>query len=205
MRLLVVGAGGHSKVVVDSALAAGFSIAAVLGRPGDPDEVFGVPVLHEPGSMEADGFIIAVGNNATRASLYQKYLHDGLRPVTVIHPSAVISASALVGEGSFIAPGAIVNCDARIGTNAILNTGCSVDHDCIVGDHAHIAPGVALCGGATVGEGALIGVGSCLAPLTSVGEWATVGAGAAVIAEVPRNATWAGVPARPLNDRAGGR
>lgn len=202
MRLLVIGAGGHAKMVVDTARAAGFEVVGVLGREGDPEDVLGVPVVREVGGIAADGFIVAIGDNAVRSDAYASWCGAGLEPVSVVHPSAVIAPDAHVGPGTFVAPGVIVNVDARIGENAILNTGCTIDHDVAIGSHAHVGPRVALCGGVVVGEGALVGVGSCAIPLARIGAWSVIGAGAAVTGDVPDGVTWGGVPARSLHKDA---
>lgn len=199
MRLLVIGAGGHAKVVIDAARAAGFDVVGVVGRDGDPDELLGVLVTRDASELHADAFIVAIGDNASRASTFATWLDSGLTPATVIHPSATLAENIVIGRGTFIAPGVIVNTHAEIGEDAVLNTGCTVDHDCVVGDHAHVGPSVGLCGGVRIGEGALLGVGSSVIPMGTVGDWAVVGAGAAVVKNVPARSTWGGVPARPLN------
>ncbi|MCX8006498.1 MAG: acetyltransferase [Coriobacteriia bacterium] len=199
MRLVVIGAGGHAKVVVDAARAAGIDVLAAVGDPAGARTVLGVPVVATLEEVEADGFIAAIGDNRARAEAFDAARRRGLTPVTVIHPSAAVAPSATIGSGTFVAAGVVVNPEACIGQNAILNTSCSVDHDCAIGDHVHVAPGVRLCGGAKVGPGALLGVGSAVIPGVSIGAWAVVGAGAAVLEDVPDGATFAGVPARDLH------
>jgi len=198
VRLLVAGAGGHAKVVVDAAQMAGFEIAGVVGHPQDPSQVQGVNVSHDVSSIDADAFVIAVGDNRTRSMMFAEYTSRGLHPVSVIHPSAIIARTAVIGAGTFIAAGVIVNADAVVGANVILNTACTVDHDCRIGDHAHLGPNVSLCGAVTVEEGALMGVGACALAGTTVGSWTVVGAGAAVICDLPPSSTSVGVPARPI-------
>lgn len=198
MRLLVVGAGGHAKVVIDAALAAGFEIAGVVGAESDAAEVLGAPVSTSRDGITSDGFIVAIGDNSTRARLFAEYLADGLVPLSVVHPTAILGSDVDLGGGTFVAAGVIVNPGARIGADAILNTGCSVDHDCILGAHTHVAPQVALCGAVELGEGVLMGVGSCAAPGVSVGAWCAVGAGAAVVDDLPARTVSVGVPARVL-------
>ncbi len=196
MRLLVVGAGGHAKVVIDAARLCGYEIAGVIGSADGTPEVLGAPVTTDPAGLNASGFIVAVGDNHERARLFAEHQKLGLEPANVIHPSAVIAQDAELGPGTFVAANVTVNPGARIGSNTILNTGCTVDHDCEIGVHVHIGPGANLCGGVVVGEGTLLGVGSCAVPRSRIGEWAVVGAGAAVTQNIPDRAVAVGVPAR---------
>ena len=196
MRLLVVGAGGHAKVVIDAAEAAGFEIAGVIGTDTDAPEILGHAVSRDGGDVLADGFIVAIGDNATRARYFAEYRASGLAPASVVHPSIILGSDVEIGAGTFIAAGVVINTGTRIAEDCILNTGCTVDHDCIIGAHAHIGPQVALCGGVALGEGVLLGVGSCASPRASVGEWSIVGAGAAIVGELPSHSVCVGVPAR---------
>jgi sugar O-acyltransferase (sialic acid O-acetyltransferase NeuD family) len=198
VRLLVVGAGGHAKVVIDTARTAGFEIAGVIGSATDASEVLGVPVSREAAGIEADGFIVAVGDNRIRARLLQEYRGKGLVPLTVTHPSAILADSVTVGAGSFIAAGAIVCVDAVIGENVVLNTGCTVDHDCVVGDHALVGPTASLCGESQIGCGVTFGAGASIIPTKRVGDWTIVGAGAAVVTDIAGGIVCGGVPARQL-------
>jgi len=195
VRVLVIGAGGHAKVVIDAARRCGYEIAGVVGGAGGATEVLGVPVSQEASGVHADGFIVAIGDNATRAREFERCIAMGMSPISVVHPSAVIAEQVRIGSGTFVAAGVIVNVDARIGENAILNTGCTVDHDCMVGDHALIGPTASLCGGVSVGVGTLVGAGTSLIPRSSVGDWSVVGAGATVVSALPSHSISVGVPA----------
>jgi len=198
VRLLIVGAGGHAKVVVDAALAAGHEVVGIVGEARGRADLLGVAILESAEGIDAEAFIIAVGDNRARAELFAEYSATGMRPASVVHPSAIIADGVEIGGGTFIAAGVVVNVDARIGEDVILNTSCTVDHDCVIGDHAHIGPTSGVCGGVEIGAGALVGVGCSIIPTRSVGEWAVIGAGSAVVRDVPANATYAGVPARPI-------
>jgi sugar O-acyltransferase (sialic acid O-acetyltransferase NeuD family) len=199
VRLLVVGAGGHAKVVIDTARAAGWDIGGVVGVEGDAPEILGHCVVLTPEDVDADAFIVAIGDNHVRARTYERYLQAGMTPATVVHPSAVIGSGVEIGGGSLVVAGAIVNVDAHIGADAILNTGCMIDHDCVIGDHSLIGPGATLCGGVKIGDGALLGAGVNAIPLARVGEWSQVGAGATVIGAIPSATVAVGVPARPIH------
>jgi UDP-perosamine 4-acetyltransferase len=201
VRLLVVGAGGHAKVVINAAEEAGFEIAGVIGTASDAREILGHPVSGGRGGIQADVFVVAIGDNALRARYFAEYRSSGLAPTSVVHPSAIVGRDITIGGGTFIAAGAIVNAGARIGADTILNTGCSVDHDCVIGDHSHIGPQVGICGGVTLGEGVLFGVGACASPGASVGAWSVVGAGAAVVGALPADSVCVGVPAHVVGPR----
>lgn len=198
MRLLIVGAGGHAKVIADAAIRAGMDVVGAVGEADGVQSLLGVPVHSSPDEVVADAFIIGIGDNRARMRAFDRYIETGMTPVSVVHPSAVIAAGARIGAGSFIAAGAIVNVDAAIGENTILNTGCTVDHDCVVGSHCLVGPGAGLCGTVTMGEGVLLGAGACVTPGVRIGAWSVIGAGAAVVADVPADATYGGVPARRI-------
>ena len=199
MKLLVVGAGGHAKVVIDAAETAGHTIAGVVGTTGDAVEVLGHSVIASAEGVDADGFIIAIGDNAMRARCFAQYSATKLAPAVVVHPSAIIGADVTLGGGTFVAAGVVINTGARIGDDTILNTSCCVDHDCVIGAHSHLGPQVALCGGVRLGEGVLLGVGSCASPGASVGMWSVVGAGAAIVGDLPDHTVCVGVPARAVH------
>lgn len=198
MRLLIIGAGGHAKVVLDAAQAAAWEIAGVVDEHETRTEVLGHLVARSADGIAADRFIVAIGDNQARARLFAQHVASGLEPATVIHPSAIIAPSARIGAGTFVAAGAIVNPEASVGENVILNTGCVVEHDVSVGDHALIGPLASLCGESSVGSGVLLGAGVTVKPRARVGEWSTVGAGAAVVSDLPAASVCAGVPARVM-------
>lgn len=205
-RLLVIGAGGHAKVVIDIAEVLGtWEIAAILadGPEASGRRVLGFPVVGRTDQITefADRetrFIVAIGSNVARERLQTASISAGLIAATLVHPSAVVARSAVLGEGSVVMAGAVVNSEAQIGRGVIINTGAIVDHDCRIGDYVHIAPGVRLCGSVSVGARALLGVGASATPGISVGRDCIVGAGSAVIRHVPDGARVAGVPARPI-------
>lgn len=141
--------------------------------------------------------IPAVGDNDARLRVFQVLQAAGFCVPVVIHPSAVVSSSAQVRSGTFVAAGAVINPSSDIGSACIINTGATVDHDCEIGDGAHIAPGANLCGGVHVGELTLVGVGASVLPCVRIGRACRVGAGAAVTHDIPDGVTVTGVPARP--------
>jgi sugar O-acyltransferase (sialic acid O-acetyltransferase NeuD family) len=196
--IVVIGAGGHAKVVIATVRAAGGDVVAVYDD--DPtrwgQQILGVPIKgpisgEEIGSAPA---IIAIGDNRARQSLAAR-LHA--QWVSVCHPNTTVHPSVSVGAGTVVFAGAVIQPDATIGAHSILNTAASVDHDCIVGDFVHIGPGVSVCGGVTLDEGVLLGVGAKVAPNVEIGPWSTAGAGAVCVVDVRGSTTVVGVPARP--------
>jgi len=197
--VVVIGAGGHGKVVVSTLLAAGIPVPCVLDddREKWASEIFGVPVRGpvsdevEPGRLA----VLGIGRNEERKRIAEALNLDW---ATVIHPHAWVHPSVNLGAGAVVFAGAIVQPDTVIGRHVIVNTGALIDHDCEIGDYAHVAPGVKLSGGVRLDEGVFLGIGSCAIPGVHVGEWTTVGAGAAVVNDLPSGVTAVGVPAREL-------
>ncbi|HUJ63434.1 MAG TPA: NeuD/PglB/VioB family sugar acetyltransferase [Kofleriaceae bacterium] len=202
-RIVVVGAGGHAKVVIATARAAGHEIASVLDddRARWAKEIAGVVVAGPIEQVLADRdalCVLAIGDNATRRRLADA---ARCRFASLIHPSAVVDDSVSLGEGTVIFAGAIVQPDARIGAHSIVNTAASIDHDCDLGIAVHCAPGARLAGSVRVGEEALVGIGAVVVPGVRIGARAIVAAGAVVVRDVAIGATVVGVPARPLESR----
>lgn len=205
-RLLIVGAGGHGRVVADAAASGGDwdTICFVDDRwPALADsgqwQVVSTPnMLLERAVDTGEAIVVAIGRAEIRQDWTARLERAGYPVATVVHASAVISRSARVGRGTVVCAGAVLNPDSRIGEAVIVNTRAVVEHDCVIGAGAHVCPGVQMAGGVKVGEGAWIGIGSTIVQGCTVGARATVGAGAVVIDDVPDGCTVAGVPAKQL-------
>jgi sugar O-acyltransferase (sialic acid O-acetyltransferase NeuD family) len=195
VRLLIIGGSGHSRVVLDAARLAGVERAVVVESATDGRDALAQSAAHASGT-DLTHFVVAIGDNNTRARIFGGLLGGPLAPATIVHPAAVIAADAVLGQGTVVFAGVVVNPGARVGDDCVLNTGCTVDHDCVIGDHAHIAPGVSLCGGVSVGARSLIGVGACVAPGASVGSDCIIGAGATVVSDIADHSLAHGTPAR---------
>lgn len=204
-KLVIVGAGGHGKVVADIAMAAGYEIIGYIDDHAKdaplPDlKVFGnlevVPAIFSTNPEYK--LILAIGDNAARKHIACSLAMDDISFAVVSHPFSAISRFAIIKPGTVIMPGAVINAGAYIGKHVILNTACSVDHDCYIGDFVHISPGAHLAGNVTVGEGTHIGVGVSVIPGCKIGEWAVIGAGAVVVEDIPPKVVAVGVPARPV-------
>ena len=192
--LLVFGAGGHGRVVLDSALAAGLPVAMLIDRHPTVAQVYGVPVA-ETFPFARFRFLVAIGDNADRRRVFAELRARGGQPVNVIHPSAAVSPHAQLGHGVFVCAGAAINAGAVIGDNCIVNTSASVDHDCAIGEHTHLAPGVRLGGDVRVGAECLLGIGAAVLPGLSIGDRSVVGAGSVVTRDLPGGIVAFGAPA----------
>jgi sugar O-acyltransferase (sialic acid O-acetyltransferase NeuD family) len=204
-RLVVLGAGGHGKVVADAARAAGMQVLAFADA--DParrgTRLLGLPVLD--GELEAlrafcqdEGAqtVVAIGENATRRRVFEALRAGGVKLANVVHPSAVLAPEVALGMGVVVLAGAIVNVCSVIGDNAIINTGVRLDHDNTLGAHAHVSPGVCTGGEVKIGEGTHLGVGVSVRNRVSIGAWSVIGVGAAVVSDLPDGVLAYGVPAR---------
>lgn len=202
---IVIGAGGHARVVIDALRSIEASIAGVLdiAYDGEREDILGSPVLggldvlaeYPPGAV---WLAIAVGDNIERRAIFDRYGGDGYEFPPVIHVQAVVSDTARLGSGSFVNVGAIVNARVRIGENCIVNTGSILDHETVLGDHSHVAPGVRVAGRVTIGGATFVGIGTSIIDGVRIGDGVIVGAGSVVIDDLESGFTYAGVPARRI-------
>ena len=197
--VILIGGGGHAKVVIDCVLSAGDRVVGILDDTlASGTDVLGIPVL---GKTEAwikypdCKFIISIGSNGVRRKIATKWM---LPWYTAIHPAATVSSFARIGAGTVVMPGAIVNAGAVVGCHCIINSGAVVEHDNVLGDYVHISPNAALGGTVSVGEGTHVGIGACVRNNTSICGGCTVGAGAAVVKDITESGVYAGVPARKI-------
>ena len=146
MKLLIIGAGGHGKVVGEIAKACGYEIDYLDDTPGVG--VIGTTSDIEKYISAYDGFIVGIGNNETRRKKMEQIEQLGGTLVSLIHPSAYVSDSVKVGSGTVIEPMALVNTNSSIGKGCILSVGCIVDHDVVIEDYVHVNAGAICKGGA---------------------------------------------------------
>lgn len=200
-RLVIFGAGGHAKVVIDAVHAGGKYKIAALVDPYKHGQTFcGYRVIEEQKDLLPGNFVVAVGDNLLRKKIFTELIGLHWSPVVVSHPTAITASDVSIGEGTVVFAGAVINAAAVIGKNCIINTGAIVDHDCRIGDHTHIAPAVALAGCVGIGEGSFIGLGARVIPDITIGHWSMAGAGAVIVRDVGHNTKVVGVPARVLSD-----
>lgn len=196
-RLIIIGAGGHGKVIADNGIKNGYKEIFYVDD-NQVGECMGFPIIGKCSDLNLlnDGntdFIIGIGNNEIRRSIAESYR---LNWVSLIHPSAQIAVNVSVGKGTVIMAGAVVNACATIGYHCIINTCSIVEHDNVIDDFVHISPNVALGGMVHIGSSTQIGIGATVSNNISVCANCIVGAGAIVIKNIEDYGTYMGVPAR---------
>ena len=205
-RLFILGAGGHGAVIAEAAAESGrWKEILFLDDDESLDSVIDFPVVGRTEEIstlasEDSELVVAIGDNRKRLELVEEIARSGLRLATVIHPTACISRSASIADGTVVCAGAVVNARANIARACILNTGATIDHDCVLEDGVHVSPGANLAGNVQVGRCAWIGIGASVREGLTIGHDSMVGAGAAVVADVGDGLTVGGVPARRLNN-----
>lgn len=205
-RVLIVGAGGHAKVVLDTQLCINNASDKVdlLISDDNPEydgrELMGVkvvaPVTKAVKAGQFDSFHIAVGDNRVRTSKTYALLALGLLPQTIVHPLAVVSRYSTIEGGCFIAAHAIIAVHTVVSGGVIVNHGAVVDHECSIGKFTHIAPNVTIGGSVSIGENCFIGANSTILPGKTIGDNVTVGAGAVVTNNIASGNVVKGIPAK---------
>lgn len=198
-RLVIIGAGGHGKVIADLGLKNGYSDIAFLDDQAT-GLCMGFPIIGttERIPMEQDGrtdFVIGVGNNEAR-----KRIAEGSRVnwVTLIHPSAQIGANVTLGEGTVVMAGAIINACATIGKHCTINTCAIVEHDNVIGDYVHLSPKAVMGGTVQVGELTHVGIGAVVRNNVRICGGSVIGAGAVVVKDIEACGVYVGVPTKRL-------
>ncbi|MFA4934082.1 MAG: acetyltransferase [Candidatus Omnitrophota bacterium] len=212
-KILLIGAGGHCKVILDLlAQAKSYEIAGIIDlkeRLGF--EVFGTPVIGTDGDLPRFFkfgirycFIAvgSIGNPCLRIKLYNSAKRSGFLFPNLISSDARVSSRVILGEGNYIAPGAIINAGTQIGNNCILNTGVIIEHDCRIGDFVHLSPGSILSGGVNIGNGSHIGTGSVIIQNIQIGEKTVIGAGSVVTKNIRKRMVAYGNPCKERKTNA---
>ncbi len=200
--VIIMGAGGHAKVVADIVLRSGDNL---IGFLDDNDEKQGTVVykdyrvigkICDSADYTDKHFIVAVGDNKTRVSIVN---NNDLMWYTAIHPNAVIADTVKIGKGTVVMAGAVVNPDTVIGKHCIINTSCSIDHDNKLGNFVHVSPGAHLAGTVNVGDYSWICTGASVINNITVASDVTIGAGATVLADITESGVYVGTPAERRN------
>lgn len=196
MKLIIIGASGHGKVVADIAAQNGYTDIVFLDDNESVRECGGHPVIGRTGDADsiAGELFVAIGNPVDRRRLMEQY-KDREMPV-LIHPDAVLSKSVTIQKGSVVMAGVVINPDVKIGEGCIINTCSSIDHDCVISDYVHIAVGAHLCGMDVVESMTWIGAGATVSNNIRICGSCMIGAGAVVVKDIETPGTYIGLPAR---------
>lgn len=203
MKLVIIGAGGHAKVILEAALLNGYSVIGFLDDDSKA-QLSNLTHLGQPSEFrffEHVKAVIAVGSNRHRQELSSILK---FRWETIIHPFSWVSPSVQLGDGVVIMAGAVVQSSSVVQSHVIVNTGSRIDHDCCVNAFAHVAPGAVLTGEVIVGEGVLVGAGSIVNPKVCIGDWSVVASGAVLTKDAKSRKLYVGIPARIVRDLENG-
>jgi len=191
-KVIIIGASGHGKVIADIVKASGDKFVGYL----DDNETKKTLGKTDAWKNYSDcSFIIGIGN----AEVRKKISNLPINYYTAIHPSAIVSETAKIGEGTVIMPNAVVNADSAIGKHCIINTSAVVEHDNIIGDYSHISVGAKLGGNVSVGNSTWIGIGAAVKNNVTIAGNVVVGTGAVVVKSISESGTYVGVPARKMD------
>jgi acetyltransferase EpsM len=208
--LLIVGTGAQAKYTLDCCALRGVHVTGLVRLPTDRpvEAVGGARVLGELADVErlyrehdAPDLLIACSRPAVKEEVATRLRPLAPRYISLVHPSAVVSESAVLGQGVIVNATAVIQPFARIGDHVMIHAGVIVEHDCHVDDFANLAPRVALAGHVTVGRRAVLYTGAVVIPTVRIGEDAIVGAGSVVLSDLPARVTAVGVPARVVAAR----
>lgn len=202
MKLALLGASGHGKVVAEIAELIGYDEVVFFDDAWPEKNKIG-PWLIKGDTRtlveckdEYGSCFVSIGNNIIRQKKQKELSQNGLPIASLIHPSAIVSRYSIIGTGVVIMAGATINAFSNIGNGCIINTGATVDHDCILGDFVHVSPGANLAGDVRVSTCSSVGIGVSIKQGITIGANSIVGAGAAVVADVPSFVVAVGVPAK---------
>lgn len=211
LPVIIIGGGGHAKVLADCLL---LSSARILGV-ADPKYAdkslkpfYGLEGIGDdqdiskwrPDEVELVNGIGSLPGSDLRLNIFLRFKRFDFKFATVIHPSAIVGREVLLGEGAQLMAGAIIQTGTKIGDNCIVNTRVCVDHDCQIGAHSHLAPGATICGGVRLGEQVHVGAGASIGNHLSVGKDSVIGAGASVVRDLLEATTV--LPATVRNNKA---
>lgn len=179
--MYLYGASGHAKVIIDILQANNENIEALVDDNPQLSSLHDITVVHS--AEGCSPMIVSIGNNTIRKKIVEQLINHNFG--RAIHPSAILSPYATVGDGSVVMQGAIIQSDAQVGKHCIINTGATIDHDCKIEDFVHISPNSSLCGNVQVGEGTQVGAGSVVVPGVKIGKWCLITAGSVVTTDIP--------------------
>ena len=201
-KLTIVGYSGHSYLCIETFGRLGIDILGYYEIEEKLNNPYKLQYLGHEEQIKIDyNPFISIGNNSIRKKVYQKFILNKIcLDINILHPSAIISNTAIIGKQTFVSAGVIINPQVLISKGSIINTGAIIEHECRIGAFTHIAPGAVLSGNVTVGEGCMIGANSVVKQGIKIGNNVTIGAGAVIINDVSDNLTIVGNPGRIIKN-----
>lgn len=207
-KLLIIGAGGHGKVIADIALKMNkWEYIAFLDDSENVKTSMGIEIIGK--SADVSKYIkdynlfVGIGNNIIREKIQEQLEIQGASIPVLIHPHAVVGEQVFLEAGTVVMAGAIINCCTKIGKGCIINTASTIDHDNVIEDYVHVSPGVNLAGTVSIGRNTWLGIGSVISNNINIINNCKIGAGTVVIKDITESGTYVGVPARRLQDEKG--
>jgi sugar O-acyltransferase (sialic acid O-acetyltransferase NeuD family) len=208
-EILVFGAGGHAKVIIDIIEKQNeYKLVGLIDPYKEKNEEhFGYPILGNNRDYSiinrVYGGIIAIGDNWVRykTSLFIISKNNSFRFMCFIHPFSMIARGVKIGKGSIIMPGVIINSDTIIGNHCIINTNTSIDHDCNIGNYVSLAPKVTTGGHVNISDYSAIGLGTNIIQNINIGEHTIIGAGSTVVRHIGSNIVAFGTPCKKKRTR----
>lgn len=211
-KIVLVGAGGHCKVVVDIIKSTGsYNIVGITDKAyGDGKLLLDIPIIGDDSILEElynsgvkNAFVCvgALENIGIRHKIYNRLKDIGFNIPTILHKFAMVSPYANIQHGTCVMAGAIINAGAIVGENCIVNTGAIIEHDCTVQWNTHISPKACIAGGVDIGYNTHIGMGSSIIQSVHIGNNVIIGAGAVVIEDIVDNVVAVGIPSKIIKRR----
>lgn len=201
-KLLIIGAGGHGRVIADIALKMGRWQSIAFLDDCNTKTFMGLDVIGSTGNIseyinEYEIFV-GIGDNNKRKELYENIESLGAQIPVIVHPDAVIGSEVELGTGTVVMAGVIINCCSVIGKGCIINTGSTLDHDNHIEDFVHISPGAHLAGSVKVGKCSWLGIGSVVSNNIKINNYCVLGAGSVVVKDITESGIFVGIPAKRL-------
>ncbi len=194
--IVIYGASDHSKVVAEIARLNGYTKITHIDDGDNSFMSFNDFAKQDLQTPIAFG----IGQNHIRAKLYQKCVNNDIKFITLIHPSAIISETVTIEEGTVVMANAVINADTKIGKACIVNTSCVIEHDNDIGNFVHISPQVACAGNVKIGDCTHIGIGSCIIQRIVIGSDTIIGAGSVVVQNIENQKLAYGNPCKCIKD-----
>lgn len=203
-KVFLFGYSGHAYVIIESILAAGFSIAGYFDYREATSNPYKIPYFGfednvDVKSIVKNNFVFpSIGDNKIRAKLVSFFEKHNLQQCILIDPSANVSPTAKLNVSTYIGKKVSINALSHIGKGVIINTSSVVEHECIINDYCHIAPASILCGNVRIGEGAFVGSNSVVKNNLTICNHIMLGAGSVVVKSILENGIWVGNPAKKI-------